>query len=177
MGRRSRVAGVGLLGGALLLAACKRAPDAQPEAATRDKAQASDAGPAESIYDAQGRLKASREQVEWLEIPMGFQRKPQAYGRHVLFEAQNVPLEKARAFFAARMFTGEVLETAQHVLYRAVLPLSADERAVRLHLELTPRTFDNTLLLDIERISYDGAQPLSVDEARQVLKREQTRAE
>lgn len=176
MVRRGRVGLAALVCCGLL--GCSKSPPVVGEPAARRKPDAQvAAAPVESIYDAQGRLKVGSERVEWLEIPAGFKRSPQAYGRHVLFEGHGVPLEKAREFFAPRMFTGTVEEGPARVFYKAVMPVSADPRAVRLDLRLSERSFDKTLLLDVERLSYDGAKPLSVDEARKVLSREQARAE
>jgi hypothetical protein len=176
MVRHRRVGLLALVCCALL--GCSKDKPVARELAERSKSAAQPAkAPVASIYDAQGRLKPGSERVEWLEIPAAFKRSAQSYGRHVLFEAPSVPLEKARDFFGARMFTGTIEEGAQRVFYKAVMPLSADGRAVRLNLQLTERAFDHTLLLDIERLSYEGAKPLSVDEARKALSREQARAE
>ena len=76
-----------------------------------------------------------------------------------------------------QMFTGTIEKGPQRVFYKAVMPLSADARAIRLNLQLSERTFDHTLLLDIERLTYEGTKPLSVEEARKELSREQARAE
>lgn len=119
---------------------------------------------------------------------MGFKKLAQSYGRHVLFQGPNVPLDKARDFFGARMFTGKVEEGPQQVAYRAVMPMEADARAVRLDVSLSmvravpdPQAGiaagDEVLQLDIERLTYDGAQPLSDEQARKALASEQRRAE
>src|SRR5688500_3710635 len=138
MGRVGRV--VAPLAGTLLLAACGKSGRnlEAAQGALRTDAEAPGAV-AESLYDAHGQLKASAQRVEWLEIPVGFTRKAQRYGRHVLFEGHGVPLEKVREFFASRMFTGEVEEQPDRVFYRAVLPLSAATRSVPLDLHLSYR--------------------------------------
>lgn len=163
-----------LLGG---LPSCSEKPATTPAPARDTPAVSASAAAAPSIYDAKGRLKPSKERVEWLEIPMGFERRKQGYERHVLFDARGVPLDKARDFFATRMFTGKVEESATGLFFAAVMPISADQRAVRLNVQLSFRSFDNSLTLDIERLTYDGAKPLTDQEARKALANERARAE
>jgi hypothetical protein len=176
MVRNSRIAVAALVCCAPIGCKAKPAPEPQ-QAELVPVAQPQTAPIAPSIYDAQGRLKPSGERVDWLEIPMGFRRKEHGYDRHILFEAQGVSLDKAREFFATRMLTGKVEESLTRQRYVAVMSVAADEAAVRLNVELTLRTFDNSLALDIERLTYGDAKPLPVEEARKVLAREQARAE
>jgi len=115
--------------------------------------------------------------VDWLQIPMGFRRKPSVDERHVRFEADPLPIDKVREFLSARMFTGEVDETPARSSYRAVLPLENDPKAVRLNVVLTARPTVHSMVLEIERLTYGDAKPLVVDEARRVLARERAQAE
>lgn len=177
MGQLRRVAALLALACAPL--ACKkesaelpaRAPAAAPTAPA--PAQQTEEG----LYDAQGRLKPSAEQVEWLQIPAGFRRRPSVDERRVRFESGPVPLDKVRDFLTARMFTGTVEESAHRSFYRSVQPLENDPKAVRLNISLNERPGLRSVVLDIERLTYGDAKPLTVDEARRVLARERAEAE
>lgn len=173
MGRISRI-GLFSLGCALLACGKGKPSEARPPA---PRAAAAPAQVAESIYDAQGRLKASSEQVEWLQIPASFQRKPSIDARRVRFEAPTLPIDKVRDFLAARMFTGSVEAAPYRISYRAVMPLDNDPKAVRLDIVVAARPALHTVSLEIERLTYGDVKPLSVDEARRVLAREQAQAE
>jgi hypothetical protein len=175
MGRISRIGLFSL--GCALLACGKGKPSEATPPARRTAAAPAPAAVAESIYDAQGRLKASSEQVEWLQIPAGFSRKPSTDERHVRFESPTLPIDKVRDFLAARMFTGSVDEAPYHISYRAVMPLDNDPKAVRLDILVAARPALHTVVLEIERLTYGDAKPLTVDEARRVLAREQAQAE
>lgn len=175
MGRFSRI-GWWVLGCALL--GCGKSKPSEPAAAPVARAPSQQVEAAEeSLYDAQGRLKASAERAEWLQIPVGFKRKPSIDERHVRFEAGPLPLDKVRDFLAARMFTGTVEEQDNRVFYRAVMPIDGDPKAVRLHVALSRRPGLRGLLLEIERLTYDDVKPISVEEARRVLTHERARAE
>jgi hypothetical protein len=171
MGRRGRVAGLWL---ACTLLACSKSAEAPQAPAARSAARVEETQ-APSIYDEQGRLKASAERVEWLQIPAGFRRKPSIDDRHVRFEADALPLDKVREFLSARMFTGSVEETPSSSEYRGVMPLENDPSAARLNVTLAARA--RSVWLEIERFNYGDAKPLPVDEARRVLARERAEAE
>jgi hypothetical protein len=173
MGRRSRIALLWL--GCTLLACGK--PTEQPEARLAHRDGAAGAVHAPSLYDAEGRLKASAERVDWLQIPIGFRRKPSIDERHVRFEADTLPLDKVREFLSARMFTGAVEETPARSVYHGVLPLENDPKAGRLEIVLSARPSQHVVVLEIERFTYGDAKPLGVDEARRVLARERSEAE
>jgi hypothetical protein len=176
MGRVGRIAALLALTCAPL--ACKK--ESADTRAAEPAALRSAAAPAqaeESPYDAQGRLKPSAERVEWLQIPMGFVRKPSSDERHVRFEAGPLPLDKVRDFVSARCLTGAVEESTYSSAYRAVQPLENDPKALRLNITLLARPGLQSTVLEIERLTYGNAKPLVVDEARRVLARERAEAE
>jgi hypothetical protein len=127
-------------------------------------------------YGTDGKLKGSEVRVEWLEIPLAFAKTNRDYERHRVFEAKGVQLERVREFFAERMLTGMVEETRGDVFYKGVMSPSGGEGAVRLNVRLSDRPAEGLLRLDIERLTYDGAQPLPVEEARRALAAEQKNA-
>jgi hypothetical protein len=127
-------------------------------------------------YGADGKLKGSEVRVEWLEIPLAFAKTNRDYERHRMFEARGVELERVRDFFAERMLTGIVEESRGEVVYRRVLPPSGGEGVVRLNVRLSDRPAEGLVRLDIERLTFDGAQPLPVQEAERALAAEQKNA-
>jgi hypothetical protein len=176
MGRVGRIAALLALTCAPL--ACKKeSADTGAAAPAASRSAAAPAQAAESPYDAQGRLKASAEHVEWLQIPMGFQRKPSIDERLVRFEAGPLPLDKVRDFVTARCFTGAVEESTYRSTYRSVQPLENDPKAMPLNVTLFARPGLQSTVLEIERLTYGNAKPLVVDEARRVLARERAEAE
>lgn len=131
----------------------------------------------ESMYGADGELKGSPERVEWLEIPLAFQKTQRSYARHIVLEASSIRLDKARDFLSQRMLTGSVEEKVGTVFYTRALPPSGGN-AVPLNVRLTERhgSAAGTIDLDIERLTYEGAQPVSEDEAKRLLADEQKHA-
>lgn len=130
------------------------------------------AKPVETVdrfYTADGKLKGSDVRVEWLELPLAFEKSGRDYERHRVFEAKGVGLEAARDFLSARMLTGSVEETRGDVYYRAVMAPSGGADAVRLNVRLTERVVEGVLRLDIERLTYDGVKPLPFEEAKRAL--------
>ena len=127
-------------------------------------------------YGADGKLKGSDVRVEWLEIPLAFAKTNRDYERHRVFEAKGVQLERAREFFAERMLTGAVEETRGDVYYKGVMSPSGSEDAMRLNLRLSDRPAEGLVRLDIERLTYEGAQPLPIEEAERALAAEQKNA-
>jgi hypothetical protein len=176
MGRFGRIVILSAL--ACALPACgKRQAASAPAPRAKAAVERPAERPSESIYDAQGRLKASAERVEWLAIPMGFRRKPDMDDRHTRFEAGDLPLEKVQEFLAPRMFTGSVEQAPYRVFYRAVMPLDAAPKAVRLNIHVSARPATHSVLLEIERLTYGDLKPLSVEQAREVLAKERRHAE
>ena len=165
-----------LLFGCLLLACGKRAADESAAAAATVAAKAP-AKPAESIFDAQGRLKPSAETVEWLQIPQGFRRKPSLDERHLRFDADTLPLDKVRDYLSARTFTSGADEGQARVVYRSAVPLESVPKAVPLDIVVTARPSQRLVVLEIERFSYGDAKPITVDEARRQLAQERAQAE
>lgn len=166
----------GALAASALLGSCKKS---EPPAAASEstKAQAVAAKPKPSLYDAQGRLLPSKVRVEWLEIPVGFERQQvREYGRHVLFESSEVPFEKASAYLSERMLTGQVDETQRDIHYKAVMPVDGRADSTRLDVLLTKLPGDK-LQIDIEPLTYHGVKPLSVEEAKKALREEARHAE
>jgi hypothetical protein len=168
MGRFRRI----VLSSCLLLACSKSAPS---ESAAPAPAAAPAAKQPESPYDAQGRLKASAERVDWLQIPQGFERKPGMDERHPRFEAEQMRLDKVRDFFSERMLTGTVEESPARVVYRAVQPIENDPQAVPLDITLT--VHGRGVSLDFTRFTYGDAKPITEDEARRQLAEERKHAE
>jgi hypothetical protein len=157
---------------------CNKPQEAEQTQAARPK-KAHDAGePAKpNYYDAQGRLLPGEARVEWLQVPLAFKRnKTLEYGRHAIFESNDVPLDKTRAFLDARMFTGEVAESHRDVRYHSVVPLNGPPDATRLHVSITVLP-NKQLQLDIEPLGYPGAKPLTMEEARKALREDAKRAE
>jgi hypothetical protein len=172
MGQRRRII---LCIGLLVLGACS-------ERKVREQALPMPAQPAAqkpsplSIYTPDGKLKGSRERVEWLEIPLAFHRTGRDFGRHVLLEAEAVQLEKARDFLSRRMLTGSAEESQGSVFYRGAIPPSGGD-AVPLNVRLTERPGAGVLELDIEALTYGDAQPLPLEQAKKILAEEALHAE
>lgn len=165
-----------LLASALVLCSCAKKRSLERPQPSAAAVRHNQARLAESFYDQAGRLKGSSERVEWLEIPLAFQKTNMSYGRHVVYEASRVSLDRARDFFAERMLTGTVEETPHTLFYREALPASGGN-AVKLSVRLTERTAQGKLELDIERLTYGDAKPVSIDEARRLLADERKRAQ
>jgi hypothetical protein len=127
-------------------------------------------------YGADGKLKGSAVRVEWLEIPLAFGKTNRDYERHRVFEARGVQLERAREFFAERMLTGMVEETRGDVFYKSVMSPSGGEGTMRLNVRLSDRPAEGLVRLDIERLTFGGAEPLPVEEAERALAAEQKNA-
>lgn len=177
MGWNRRIACV-VLSASVLCVSCKRrepltAPSEPP--GKPHLAEAEPAGP--PLYDAHGRLFASKERVEWLEVPVGFARlKQREYGRHTIYESSRVPFDKLRDFLSLRMLTGRVEETSRDVVYSAVMPVDGRSDAARLNIKLT-RLPKQEVQLDIERLGYGDVKPLSDEQAKKALRDEQQHAE
>ncbi len=147
-------------------------PSAIPGATSRTQAEAARPSP----YDAEGRLKPSGRMLHWLEIPTGFENTA-SWAQHHVFESDQVSVEKLREYLAARMLTGQVDELGQGALYRRVMPLSADAKAMRFDIQVGVTEGGRVVRLDLDELLFPGVEPLSPEQAAEALKRDQARAE
>jgi hypothetical protein len=166
---------------ALALSACggeQPAAPAQDPTGPSAQVKHSQAAPSPrpSLLDAQGRLKSSGLKVDWFEIPAGFENKGSRPQRHY-FVSHEVTMGQLREYLGARMLTGQVDELGEGAVYRAVMPLSASEKAMRFDVEVAAIDQDTGVSLMLDERTFLGAPPLSVQEAARVLAEEQAKAE
>lgn len=128
------------------------------------------------LFDAQGRLKPSGRMLHWFDIPMGFENRA-SWSQHHVFESREVPVDKLREYLGARMLTGQVQELGQGALYRRVMPLSAEDSAMRFDMQVTVTDQGRLVRLDVDELLFPGVEPLSSQQAAAALKQEQARAD
>ena len=126
--------------------------------------------------DAQGRLKGSGRHVDWFEIPAGFEERGAPPRRH-LFVSHQATMAQLREYLGARMLTGQVDEIGEGAIYRAVMPLSAADGAMRFDVQVDVVDRGKGVSVLLEERTFLGAPPLSPAQAAKALAEEQGRAE
>jgi hypothetical protein len=152
----------------------KKEPRAQTAA---PKPEVAAPKPPLQLFDAEGRLKGSGRRVAWLELPLGFEQDPASRAMHHVFVGRGMTLQQTRDYLSERMLTGEVDDSGEVVRYRAVVPISGGADAMRFDVSVARVEGGQAVKLTLDERTFLGADPLSVPEAREALKREQARAE
>lgn len=145
------------------------APSVAPKAATQEPE-------AESIFDEEGVLKPSGEQLAWLELPMGFTERKSSQGTHHVY-AGNVPVESVTRFFDRRVFTSKIELVGRGVQYKGAGPKTLDPKAMRFNIGIYPSPKGTRVQLIIDELPTEGSAPLTVEEARALISQMQQRAE
>lgn len=161
---------VAVMAGVVALSACGRKPPrAEP---LQPPTPAPTAAPSADYYDRDGNLKSSGARVEWLELPASFKRSDlHSVGGHEVYESEAVPFDKVCDFLGRRMFTGSVARERYRAHYPGVMPLDMNEAAPRL--DVLVKQVNGLISVDVERrMRVSEVEPLSEDEARQLLSKE-----
>jgi hypothetical protein len=167
--------------GVLLLAACggekpprgvtRVAPKYAPSKATPQALKAQ----ADSPFDAEGKLRGSGKTLGWLELPMGLTEQNN-HGAHHAYTTP-VPMSALTAYFDARVFTGQVELVSGGVHYRGAEPKGGKSRGMRFDIALYPNRYDGRVRMTIDELPAAASAPLSVSDAKGLLRQQQERAE
>jgi hypothetical protein len=156
--------------------AAKTSEEHSPEAASQQTSGASQAAAEPALFDAAGRLLPSGRKLTWFDIPASFMEAG-SRDRHHVFRSDRVTIEQLRDYLSARMLTGRVDELGRGALYHQVMPLSADEGAVRFDVLVNTLDGGRAVSLTLEDVSFLGTPKLDAAEAAEILAREQRQAE
>jgi hypothetical protein len=185
MGRVGRIAGT-----LLVLALCAGGPGCSREkpraAGTRVAAKyvgtkpfkAASEAVVESPFDAEGRLKPSGARIGWLEIPQGVTLHSSRPGHY--FYLGRLPLNALTKFFDARLFTGkvELLAGGTGVRYAAAAAKVAKANDMRFDIQLyASGNKPGEVTVTIDEVPPALTPPISVTDAKSLLRQQQQRAE
>ena len=180
MGRIGRIA---LLGASLSLGALGHGCSREEPRVTRvapkyvpPKPTSRPAAPQLAVpFDADGRLKPSGKTLGWLELPMGLLEKNQ-HGSHHAYLA-TVPMQALTKYFDARVFTSKVELSGDSVQYHGAEPKAQRARGMRFDIALYPNRYDGMVRVTIDELPDAVMAPLSVSDAKGLLRQQQQRAE
>jgi hypothetical protein len=130
---------------------------------------------AASPFDADGRLKASAGRISWLEIPEGLTLQNSRAG-HYLYLGQ-LPIGALTQFFDARVFTGKVELVAGGVRYGAAAAKVAKANDMRFDIRIGPGSKPGEVSVTIDEVPPALTPPISVTDAKSLLRQQQQRAE
>jgi hypothetical protein len=129
----------------------------------------------ESIYDAQGNLKASSLSVGWLQIPEGLTARPSRDTQHVF--SGRVPLRAVTRYLDACIFTANLQVDATSARYIAGHPKNLDKRALPLDVSVYTNPKGTYLdLIVVERTTNLGTA-MTPAELQNLIQQKQARAE
>jgi hypothetical protein len=181
MGKLDRVS-AGLLALALAPALACSAPSAPREQAAAPALQAPTPAAKPDVvdprFDRAGQLLPSGRHVSWLELPRGFRERPGSTDRAAVYEAENMPLAKVRAYLAARLIPDTVEYPPNGVAFRNALPAHTRLELPRLHaVALEINRARGEIRLSIDDLTPSRDPPLPVDIAARELARRRSRLE
>lgn len=182
MGKLNRVINT-LSVSALLLAACsaESPPEAASKAARARQASASTGAATakpDPRFDAAGRLKSSGQRMSWLELPVGFTRRPGSTAQQATFEADDMPFAKVREYLEARMVPANIVYRANGTTFQGALP--SHTRLEMPPMDLTILETDRkrgTIRLAVDDLTPPAAQPIKEENAALELAKARARAE
>ena len=106
------------------------APSGPPTIPPEDRS--GHAGIADSIFDANGNLKPSGEELLGLTLPMGLEPQPSGNPRMHRYWGSEVPVQALMRFFGPRLVTGQVDRIGSGAIYRQAIPRDARGSALKV---------------------------------------------
>lgn len=155
---------------------------AQPQAAALapppQRARVVESAPRDDRFDGSGQLQSSGRRASWLELPRGFRERADSTARLFAYEAQDLPLGKAREYLAARLRSERVEYPPGGVIFHAARPTYTQLPMPALEVRLIElRGSSQTLALWVEELPPENVPKLPVDVAAKELARMRSRLE
>lgn len=112
------------------------------------------------LYDSEGNLRESDEQVAGLVLPRGLELDRHSDRRHVY--RTSLPRAKVAAYFGPRLFTGAVDRVGDGAVFRAATVQGVRGSEVRLNVSILP--IGNRTRVEITELPPEPVSPPSPEE-------------
>ncbi|MCB9666517.1 MAG: hypothetical protein H6715_00120 [Myxococcales bacterium] len=126
--------------------------------------------PQDLLFNAKGELVESEDSVAGLKLPRGLRLLRRA-DRLAVYET-SLPMEKIQRYFGPRLFTGEVEQQGQRVIYRAAIPKGVKGGVVKLDVRLYPAA-NGQHRVEIRKLRPMPQSPLPDPKVQALLKEQQ----